>query len=64
MSQHSVVLDCYTVEPSGLGVPPSCTGWRTLPILAELTRRTSRPVVSSVSAMAGYSAHLVQGAIP
>lgn len=22
MSKHSVVLDCYTVEPSGLGVPP------------------------------------------
>ncbi|WP_328923240.1 radical SAM protein [Streptomyces sp. NBC_00190] len=22
MTKHSVVLDCYTVEPSGLGVPP------------------------------------------
>ncbi|MFJ6785568.1 radical SAM protein [Streptomyces yangpuensis] len=22
MAKHSVVLDCYTVEPSGLGVPP------------------------------------------
>ncbi|WP_381563565.1 hypothetical protein [Streptomyces eurythermus] len=42
----------------------SCTGWRTLPILAELAQRTDRPVVSSVSAMAGYSAHLVQGATP
>lgn len=42
----------------------SCTGWRTQPILSELAHQLDRPVVSSVSAMAAYAAHLKQGANP